>query len=117
MSIIGTPAQVLRALEAMAESHKARGDYQHDGIISLYGPGERKDAPKMKNEVKITLVELKNMVARMEREVANNSARGVLYVTMNKRPNGRPYLAFEQPSHYVECNGAYYTFDGENPLP
>lgn len=62
--------------------------------------------------IRLTIDDLKKLVERMENRETYGNMCGTAYVTIERYPNGREYLQFEQPCQYTDCNSEFYKFDG-----
>lgn len=66
----------------------------------------------MKEYIRISVDQLREMVERMENEQRYHNMCGIVYATIQHHPNGNPILEFEQPCSYADCNSTFYRFDG-----
>lgn len=67
--------------------------------------------------VRVSLDQLKDMVERIEERNKRGCMKGSVLVSIQKHPNGKEYVEFEQESGYAECVSTYYRFtEGDRRL-
>jgi hypothetical protein len=62
-------------------------------------------------QVSLTL----EQIERLAQEIKNHRDYGCgeprVLVSIDEHPNGRPFVQFEQPCEYSECNSTYYRYE------
>lgn len=61
--------------------------------------------------IKMSIEQLKELVERLENRRDYGSMTNKVIITINKHPNGREYLEFEQPCTYPDCNSTYHRYE------
>lgn len=67
----------------------------------------------MSKSVKLSLRELKGLIERLDNNCQYNDCLDCVKISIKNYPNDRPYVEFEQPSIYVECNSLNYRYDSK----
>ena len=63
--------------------------------------------------IKLTADQLRELADRIDNESKYHNMCGYVIATIERHPNGREYLQFEQPCGYAECFSTYYTYDSK----
>lgn len=59
----------------------------------------------------MTADDLRSLADKVENREKYDNMCGVLYVSIQRHPNGREFLEFEQPCSYSECNSYFYRYE------